>query len=70
MIARGSKIYQKTSGAYLRAGLFCSATGLAFMGTGVVFGGGDLRYFFLVFGGLFVLYGVSQFFTAKNYKDR
>lgn len=71
MIVRGSSVYQKTSGVYVRSGVFLIVMGFLFAGFGVfVLGSEQPNYFFLILGILFAVYGAFQFLTAKRYKER
>ena len=71
MILRGSRNHLKTSGAIVRAGLFSCATGMVFLGFSYVMRDhGQFDYFLLIAGAVFLVYGISQFFSAKRYRDK
>ncbi len=72
MIERGRSAYQKTSGAYTRSGLFILVLGIAFSIIGILGfrGDGEPVMFLVVMGGLFLIYGVSQLFTALRFRAK
>ncbi len=72
MIERNKTAFQKTSGAYTRSGWFSLLVGAVFAGLGFagLKGDGEPAGFLLVLGAIFLLYGISQFFTARRFRTR
>jgi uncharacterized membrane protein HdeD (DUF308 family) len=70
MIQRGRTAHQKACSTFLRSGIFILLLGAVFLTIGVVSSiGSQPNYFLLLTGILFVVWGISQFFTARRYKQ-
>ena len=51
--------------------IFLGVLGVVFIGFGVHnFGAHGINWFFVTFGVLFLLFGISQFYTAKKFRDK
>lgn len=62
---RGKTVYGKTSAAYCKSGIYLLFMGLCF----TIFGFFSTP-FFIILGVGFIAYGISQFFTAKKFKEK
>jgi hypothetical protein len=71
LLQRGRTAYQKTSGSYLRTGIFISLLGAVFLIIGIAsFLSSQPNYFFIITGVLFVGWGISCFFSAKRFGQK
>lgn len=70
LIARNKSAYGKTSATYLRAGIFSFILGVAFVGIGSSLGHRTPNLFLLILGGIFILYGVTQIFAARRWREK
>jgi len=71
LLQRGRTAYQKASGTFIRSGIFILLLGAVFLIIGVVSSiASQPNYFLILMGLLFVSWGISQFFTARRYKQK
>jgi hypothetical protein len=71
LLQRGRTAYQKTSSTHARTGLFTLLLGLAFMVVGALTSSrSGPNYFLLIMGFIFTAWGISQFVTAKRWKEK
>ena len=71
LLLRGRTAYQKTSGTYLRSGVFILLLGAVFLLIGISsIVNSQPNYFLLVTGVLFIGWGISYFFSAKRFNQK
>jgi predicted phage tail protein len=71
LIARNKTAYGKTSAQTMRSGLFTLLMGALFMGLSWYLQRGDgPNYILLSLGALFALYGISQIFAARRWREK
>ena len=71
LVQRGRTAYQKTSGTYLRSGIFILLLGLVFLLIGIASSiNSQPNYFLLITGALFICWGISYFFSARRFGQK
>lgn len=71
LVQRGSTAYQKTSSNMSRAAFFILLLGMVFLVIGLLTSVGSRpNYFCIVMGILFIAWGISQFVSARRFRQK
>ena len=71
MLLRGRTAYQKSSSTIFRSGIFILLLGAVFLLIGIASClGSQPNYFFLATGALFVAWGISNFISARRFRQK